>query len=453
MISNTQPISGSITEQSAVEVETPKATPILKIAWERYAQLNTLAKHRSRAFRRLRIGVAVLGILATLFAILTQVASGEQLQAVRDIIKILFISIPIIASLLGAFGTRAFSNGDWLTARAAAEEYLKEIYLYRTIHQKKKSRRDNLVKRIEEIQRQLYRGLGGELAFGPYKGPIPPYYKPDDPKSDSGYHDLNGEEYFRFRLLHQLDWHQRKVNERKQERANLTFLVLAAGGLGTFFAAWGEPFSIWVALTASVTAALIGWQELRNIDSVIKNYSKVILELTSIHDYWLNLEPKERTFRRFDRMVRATEAVLWAQHLEYIQSQQEALKEADLDGGAGLESEESERFLRQNLEDSIMDVAEEALEEAEEEVQASFTETLGSLAADASSEVIQQEMQAMGKAVAEAAGTMQDRAASLTESLEDVTQEIADAEISSDTSEEETNATPASFSETGEAKG
>jgi DNA-binding protein YbaB len=449
MISNPQPISGSITEQSGVEAESPKVTPILQIAWERYAQLNTLSKHRSRAFRRLRTWVAMLGILATLFAILTQVASEQQQQIVTTVIKIFFISTPIIASLLAAFGTRAFSNGDWLVTRAAAEEYLKEIYLYRTIHQKKKSRRDDLLKRIDEIQRQLYRGLGGELAFDSYKGRVPPYYNPDDPESDTGYDDLDGEKYFRFRLDNQLNWHQRRINEYKKERGILTFLVLAAGGLGTLFAALGESLSIWVALTASITAALIGWQELRNIDSVIKNYSKVIVELTSIHDYWLNLEPEKRTTARFYRMVRATEGVLWAQHLEYIQSQQEALKEADLDG----ESEESEAILKQTLQDNIMEATEEALDETKKEVQEPFKAALGSLAAEASAEVIQPELEAMGKAVAEAVGTMQERTDSMTESLQEITEEIADAEISGNTSEEEVSDTPARFPETGEPAG
>lgn len=455
MISNTQPISGSMTEQSRAAAETPKVTPILKIAWERYAQLNALSKQRSRAFRRLRISAAVLGILATLFAILTQLASQDQgsLQVVRGVIRVLFISVPIIASFFATLGTRAFGNGDWLVTRAAAEEYLKEIYLYRTVHRKKKNRRDILEERIDEIQRQLYNALGGELAFEPYKGRIPPYYDPDNPQSDSGYDDLDGERYFRFRLDHQLKWHQRKVNQFKRERNILTFLVLLAGGLGTLFAALGQSLSIWVALTASVTAALIGWQELRNIDSVIKNYSKVILELTSIHDRWLNLEPKERKTRQFYQMVRATEGVLWNQHLEYIRSQrealQDALKEADLDR----ESEEFEGPLQPVLKDSIMEYTEETLEEENKEVSEPLKEALGSLAADAAAEVIQPELEAMGEAVAEAAETMQEHASSLTESLEAVSQEIADEEIGSDTSEEETDATPASFSEKGEAKG
>jgi hypothetical protein len=455
-------IKTSDTPGSSVEdpvMETPKPSPILNIAWTRYAQLGNVSKRRSRAFKRLRIWIALLGILATFFAILTQVFFPNTLSIAGFVIKVFFVSVPIIASLLAAFGTRAFSNGDWLMARAAAEECLKEIYLYRTILQKKKSRRSYLEKRINEIQRQLYRGLGGELAFKPYKGPIPPHYNPNYPESDPGFHDLNGDEYFRYRLEDQLRWHQKEVNEYKQERAFLTFLVLAAGGLGAFFAAWGGPLGIWVALTASITAALIGWQELRNIDSVIKNYSKVILELTSLHDHWLNFEPEERTTAQFYRMVRGTEEVLWAQHMEYIRSQQEALQEADLEEEANLvnraihESVESETRMKQDLHDSIMEFARETLEETEEGVRETFKGALGSLAEEASSEIVQQELEQMGKAVAETAATMKERASPITSSPQQIAQEFAHVEIGRDTSKEELNAILARFPKTQDVKG
>lgn len=462
MTANTQETPGSTTEKAAVETETPNTTAILTIAWTRYAQLSEVARRRSRAFKRLRIWIAVLAILATFFAILTQAyltvtPDPDKLDALGSALKVFFISIPIIASLLAAFGTRAFSNGDWLIARAAAEEYLKEIYLYRTILQEKKNRRIYLEKRIHEIQEQLYRGLGGELAFKIYQGPIPPYDERGD--SDPGFRDLNGDEYFRYRLKDQLHWHQKRINRYKQERGLLTSLVLAAGGLGAFFAAWGGPLSIWVALTTSLTAALMGWQELRNIDSIIRNYSKVILELTSLHDHWLNLEPEERTTAQFYRMVRGTEEVLWSQNIEYISSQQQALKEADLDEEAGLvkraiqESVESETRMKQALHDSIMDFAGEALEETEEGVQETFKAAIGSLAAEASSEIVQRELEAMGKVVADTAQTMQEHASALTSSLQQTAQEISEVDISRDTTKEELNAVLASLPKTQDVKG
>jgi hypothetical protein len=448
-------------EVSAMETETSKAAPILNIAWTRYAQLNAVSERRSRAYKRLRISIAMLGILATLFAIITQVffSDPNTTSLAGLVVKILFIATPIAASLFAAFGTRAFRNGDWLVTRAAAEEYLKEIYFYRTILQKRKTRRSYLEKRINEIQKQLYRGLGGELVFKPYTGPIPPYYNPEQPESDPGFDDLNGEEYFKYRLEDQLRWHHREVNEYKSERGFLTFFVLAAGGVGAFFAAWGGPLSIWVALTASVTAALIGWQELRNVDSVIKNYSKVILELTSLYDHWLNLEPEERTNAEFYKIVRGCEDVLWAQNTEYIQSMQEALQDASLEEEASLvnrvikESVESAKRTKQAMRDNLVDFTKETLQKEEEKIEETFKATLGSLAEEASSEIVQQELAAMSKAVVETAENAMERTSAFTSSLAQIAEEFAHIEVDRDTSKEELNAILARYPKTNDVKG
>src|ERR1044071_172330 len=186
-------------EVPAMETETPKPAPILEIAWTRYSQLNASSIRRTSAHRRLRIWIAALGVLATLFAILVTSYFSDGVSLLGVVVKNLFIIIPIVASLLAAFGTRWFATGDWLITRAAAEEYLKEIYLFRTVLRGNKDRRQYLEKRINEIQRQLFRGLGGEFAFRPYNGPIPPYYNPEY-GNDPGFSDLSGDEYFKYRV-------------------------------------------------------------------------------------------------------------------------------------------------------------------------------------------------------------------------------------------------------------
>jgi hypothetical protein len=346
-----------------------------------------------------------------------------------------------------------------LVTRAAAEEYLKEIYFYRTILQNKKSRRSYLEKRINEIQKQLYRGLGGELAFKPYNGPVPPYYNPENPDSDPGFNDLSGEEYFKYRLEDQLRWHHREVNEYKRERGLLTFLVLAFGGLGSFLAAWGGGFGVWVALTASITAALVGWQELRSVDVVIKNYSKVILELTSLYDHWLNLELEERTDAEYYKVVRGCEDVLWAQNTEYIKSMQEALKDASLEEEASLvnrvikESVESAKRTKQAMRDDVVNFTKETLQKEEEKIDETFKTTLGTLAEEASSEIVRQELEAMSRAAAETAENMLERASAFKSSLAQIAEESAHVEIGRDTSKEELNAILARFPKTNDVKG
>ncbi|HLE92300.1 MAG TPA: SLATT domain-containing protein [Anaerolineales bacterium] len=456
MLSNTQ--ETSIIEGPAMETEAPRTTPILNVAWARFSELDTNALARAKSHMRMRRGIAIVGILATLFAILSQLFPQDS-GLIGWGFRVFLILMPLIASGLAAFTKIYYSTGDWLTTRAGAEEILKEIYYFRTILQKSRSRRTYLEKRLAEIQRQVYRNLGGELVFKKYNGPIPSNYHPDDPNSDPGFADLTGDEYFRYRLEHQLAWHRKRIREYQRERVRLQIFIIAAGVLGAFLAAIGGTLSLWVALTASFTAALLGWQELRNIDVIIRNYSKVVLELMVLYDHWINLEPEERTTAQYYRMVRGTEEVLWAQNMEYIRSQQEALKEADLEEEAGLvnrvikESVESEARMKEALHDSIMEFARETLGEIEEGVQETFQAALGSLAEEASSEIVQQELEAMGKVISEAAQTITERASSLTSSLQQIAQEFAHVDISRDTTKEELNAILARFPKTQDVKG
>jgi len=441
-----------------METEKTKTTPILEIAWMRYAQLNASSIRRTNAYKRLRIWIAALGVLATLFAILVSSFFSNESSLPGVVVKNFFIIIPIVASLLAAFGTRTFANGDWLITRAAAEEYLKEIYFFRTVLRGNKDRRQYMEKRINEIQKHLYRGLGGEFAFRPYPGTIPPYYSPEY-GNDPGFNDLAGEEYFKYRLEDQLRWHIKEVNEYKRERGILTFLVLAAGGLGAYFAALGGFFSVWVALTASITAAIVGWQQLRNVDTRIKNYSKVILELTSLYDHWTNLELEERTDAEFYQLVRGCESVLWAQNTEYIKSMQDALKDSDLEKEASLvnrvikDSVESAERTKQALADNLVEFSQETLQGTEQQVQETFKVTLGALAEEASSELVQKELEAMSKAVTETVANAMERGSVLTSSLAQIAQEFAHIDIGRDTTKEELNAILARYPKTGEVKG
>lgn len=442
-----------------METEAPKA-PILEIAWTRYANLDLAADKRTKGFYDIRKWIIYLGVLATFFAILTQLLYPDGGGGIPGIIlKVFFIATPVLASVLAAFATKFYSNGAWLIYRAGSEEIKKEIYLYRTILQKKKERRAYLEKRLGEIQKQLYRSLNGEFAFEGYNGPLPSNYNPNDPNSDPGFHDLTGDEYFKYRLEHQLAWHNKKVNQRKAERRRMTIFILTAGALGSVLAVFPTVISLWVALTASITAALIGWQELRNVDEIIKNYSKVVMELTLLYDHWQNLEPEEHTDAEFYKMVHACEAVLWAQNVEYVQSMQEALQEANLDKEASLinnvikDSVESAEHTQQMMRDEIVDFTREKLHEAEVKVEETFKETLRSLAEEASSEVVQKELEAMGKAATEFVENVKERASGLSSALSEIAKEFANVDIGRNTTKEELNAILARYPKTNDVKG
>ena len=448
-----------------METETPKPAPILEIAWTRHANLDLAADKRTKAFYTIRRRIIWLGVLATLFAILTEVffRDLEALQGVMVIlgiiVKVLLIATPVLASILASFATKFYSNGAWLIYRAGSEEVKKEIYFFRTILQKDPARRAYLEKRLGEIQRQLFRSLSGEFAFEGYNGPLPSNYNPQDPNSDPGFSELTGDEYFRYRLENQLAWHNRKVNQHKEERRRMTIYILIAGGLGAIFAALGGGWSLWVALTASVTAAFIGWQELRNVDATIKNYSKVVMELTILYDHWQNLESEERTPAEFYKMVRSCEDVLWAQNMEYIKSMQEALKEADLEQEAGLinrvikESVDSAERAKQATADAIVEQTTVTLQETEKKIEETVKATLGSLAEEASSELVQAELEAMSKAASEMVQNAVEKVKSVSSSLAYIAKEFAHIEIGRDTSKEQLHAILARYPKSSDVKG
>jgi hypothetical protein len=239
----------------------------------------------------------------------------------------------------------------------------------------------------------------------------------------------------------------------------MTIYILIAGGLGAIFAALGGGWSLWVAFTASVTAAFIGWQELRNVDATIKTYSKVVMELTILYDHWQNLEPEERTPAEFYTMVRGCEDVLWSQNMEYIKSMQEALQESGLDKEAGLinrvikESVDSAERTKQAMADAVVEQTTVTLQEAEKKVEETFKAVLGSLAEEASSEIVQAELEAMSKAASEMVENVVEKAKSFSSSLADIAKEFAHIEIGRDTSKEQLNAILARYPKSSDVKG
>lgn len=443
-----------------MEQETTKQTPILEIAWLRLADLDLAADKRSKGFFTIRRWIAGLGILATLFAIFTERQVFTPLSATLQVgVDYLFVAIPVLASIFAAFATRFYSNGDWWIFRAGAEEIKREIYLYRTILPRDKTRRDYLEKRLGEIQRKIFRNLGGEFSFEGYRGPLPSHYDSRDPASDPGFQDLTGEEYLKYRLKHQLDWHNNRINQRKRERLVMTVMILCIGGLGALLAALGGPLAIWVALTASVTAALLGWQELRNVDQTIKNYSKVVMELTLLYNHWQNLEPEERTQAEFEKTVLGCERILWAQNREYIRSMQEALREADLEKDAAFinqiikESADSAERAKEKMHENIIETHQGALAETEQSFDATAQTVVGGLAEEASSEIVQQELAAMGQAISERIEDVRERASTFVASIAQVKEEFAHVDVSKDTPTEELNDILSRYPTTNEVKG
>jgi hypothetical protein len=443
-----------------METTPQQIPPILQVAWTEYGQLETVAGRRALAHTKLRKWIAAFGVLATLFAILSEKYPASFPAVGALVLKFLLIASPIMASALAAYATKFFASGDWLITRAGSEEILKEIYIYRTILKNSPTRRAYLEKRLNEIQRAVYRGMNGELVMEDYKGiiPPPPRFNASDPNCDPGFHDLSGDEYFKYRLTDQLTWHVKKVNQKQRDRIRLQMLILGSGVAGAILAAFGGEFTLWVALAASLTTTFIGWQELRNLDLVVRNYSQVIVELRIISNHWHNLEEAERTQTEFNIMVHATEDVLWSRSVEYIKAMQEALKESDLNDEAGLitrviqEQRDSDERLKTSMDDAIVEQATISMHEAEKNITETFKEALGSLAEEASSELVQAELASMQNAIEEAMENIAERMG-LSSSLKNIETEFQGVEISGNTPMSVLNDLLSRYPKTPEVKG
>lgn len=361
---------------------------ILEKAWMHHAELDTNADRLSKRHLKLRKWVIVLGIVATFLAITTDIISSQcpqginadACQGVRAVLRILLILTPLVGSMIAAFTSRELGDGRWLSMRAGAEEIKKEIYIYRTVLSHYPHRNKWLSNRLAYIQRQIFKASGRRLDTEPYKGVLPLYYSPDNPISDPGFNDLTAEEYITHRLQEQLSWHEGRIVRLSKAKRNLTIAILLAGVAGALLAALGGSFSVWVALTASFTAALTGWEELRNRDKTILNYSKVKLELSIVRDYWYSLSPEEQTDSEFYKMVLAAENVMFAQNGEWLRSMQEAL--------AGAEDEDK-KLVEEMVEMSATSHAElqRKLLSESQVVFAQATEQLSAVAADAAATV------------------------------------------------------------------
>jgi hypothetical protein len=229
--------------------------------------------------------------------------------------------------------------------------------------------------------------------------------------------------------------------------------------MGALLAAWGPPIALWVALSAAFTSAFIGWQELRSLDSVVRNYSKVIMELNILFDHWKNLEGEEQNQTEFYKTVRSTEDILWGQNVEYIKSMQEALRDSDLEEEASLinrvikEQRDSDNRFKAEMADAIGDYTRESMLDSEKTLTETFKSALGTLSEEASSDLVQAELAAIQNAIQDAAENIAERIGGFSSSLKAIQAEFDGVEIGSNTPMSVLNDLLSRYPKTTDAKG
>ena len=163
------------------------------------------------------------------------------------------------------------------------------------------------------------------------------------------------------------------------------------------------------------------------------------------------MELEECTDTEFFQMVKSTEDVLWSQNIEYIKSMQEVLaketlEEAELINDVLKKAVESDAAFKKHMRDSVVSYTSQSMDETRETLEDHFDDALGSLAEEASSELVQQELAAIGQAV-------NARVAKLSDSLKQIADEFADVDIGRDTPKEVLNDLLSRYPKTDDVKG
>jgi hypothetical protein len=182
------------------------------------------------------------------------------------------------------------------------------------------------------------------------------------------------------------------------------------------------------------------------------------LELSITYDHWKNLESEERTQTEFFKTVRSTEDILWSQNVEYIKAMQEALRESDLEEEASLinrvikEQRDSDQRFKQGITDTIGDFVRDGMLETEQTLTETFKSTLGTLAEEASSDLVQAELASMQAAIRDAVKNVAE-SIGLSSSLKAITEEFDGVEISGNTPVSVLNDLMSRLPKTTDAKG
>lgn len=308
----------------------PNESKALETAWQHLADLSRNAERAQNLYYQLSGWVIVVGILATLLAIVFNNELDPFIALDYNTLLILLTLLPIVGSVILAFANKNQFGERWLTFRSGAEEIRKSIFEYRTLLWGNANRDNWLSEKVAIIQRQIIESSGGDMVIRPYKGPLPHRYNPNNPKSDPGFNNLLPEEYITYRLQNQIDWHNKKLIELQNNRTRFQIAIYFFGGLGTLLASLGSvnpELPIWVAVTSSLSAALTNWTQIQQMDGTIQNYSKLTIELGIIRDQWYSLTKTTRTGDQYFKMVIAVEKLLWTEHNKYVSEMRQTIDE------------------------------------------------------------------------------------------------------------------------------
>lgn len=300
--------------------------PALKSAWQRFATYDHLATRLRAAFTRLQAWILLLGVTATLLALIYARVGGQALHWA-------VVAIPILAAVLIAVVGRRAVGQRWVMLRAAAEAIKAEIYRYRALAasdagqrggRDHAARQQELAAHLAAVDTRLMQTQASSGPLTPYGGPLPPAMYGAG-RDDDGLSPLDAERYLQIRVADQLAYYHGRVRSLDRGRNVLQLLAIAAGAAGAILAAAG--LEIWIGLTSGVSAAALAYLGYLQIDNTVVTYNQAAAKLGSLEREWHARSPAQRNAAALKDLVTSSEAILTTELAGWVQQMSDTLED------------------------------------------------------------------------------------------------------------------------------
>jgi hypothetical protein len=298
--------------------------PALKDAWVLFATYDRLAGLLRTSFSRFQGSILLLGLLATLLALIDHETGGSALRWV-------VVGTPIVVSVLIALTNHRASGKRWVLLRAAAEAIKSEIYRYRTATGAyaidpgtgEAGRRRQLLRQLDEINERLFQSEASSGPLSPYDGPLPPAMYGAE-ADDDGLSPIDAERYVTVRVSDQLTYYRGRIRELDRRRAALQLITFTAGGAGALLAAVG--LEIWIGLSTALSGAALAHLTYLQVDNTIIAYNQSASRLASLEREFRAGDAGQESAATFDELVMRGEAVLTTELGGWVKQMTDAMR-------------------------------------------------------------------------------------------------------------------------------
>lgn len=350
-----------------------RADSSLRLAWEQFGMMDKNASRQQTKYQRLQNYILMLGVVGTILA-LTQTslehlvndirvynpisevdsifsswlittlnlhdgcsATGCEnskfipiIEYINTVLRYIIMLIPIMITALWAAIKNFNAGNKWILLRSSAELIKSEIFCYRAqastysyLHPNKDDSREmRLAEKLKNFSEQLMQTEVNSAALLRYDGTIPPQYSTAE--GDDGFCNLSPERYVTARLEDQLKFYRSKTQKIERQLYLLQWIAYIVGGVGTLLAALS--LELWIALTASITAAIGTFIQYKGLEDKLIKYNQAASGLINVRSWWVALSADEQANQaNIDKLVSSAEGILKSEFSSWVETMQESV--------------------------------------------------------------------------------------------------------------------------------